>query len=251
MVAIDAPVPAASVRRTLLDVANVSTDLPPYLLQNKVKYEPGFVLGTLTDIPAAGVEKSFTDTRPDDKELELFGAYMGLDDPLLRGVGNGSPELEALFEAAEPLYVEAKVQQKLLSPAAVDLTPTPGTPLTDVKAAIGLLEQWIATRYLYRPILSGNLLAGNLIQSGTPYATETVHGTPIAPAAGFGTDGPGAAVSTASSAWLYISGQINIWKGDAMVNGASDLYGNRDLTLVEKFYAASIDGPVAAVLIGF
>lgn len=251
MVAIEAPALAPSVRKTLLDFTTVETELPPYALQNALKYEPKFSIGTLLDIPTDGTDKQFDDKRGDDTTPELFGAYMGLDDPLLNGLGAGAPELEELFEAGESLYVEDKVQRLLLSPNAVDLTPTPGTPLKDMKAAIGLLEQWIATRYLYRPLLSGNLLALNLIQSGTPATTETVNGTPIAPAAGYGTDGPGTAVSTASSAWLYISGQINIWKGQASQASAPDLYRNRDLTLIEKRYAASLEGPVAAVLVGF
>lgn len=251
MVFIEAPALAAATRKTLLDVANVGTDMAPYLLQNALKYEPHFTNGTMRDIPTDASEKLFDAERPTDVEPELFGAYMGLDEPLLRGLGAGAPELEALFAAGESLYVESKVQQLLLSPAAVDITPTPGTPLTDAKAAIGLLEQWIASRYLYRPTISGNLLAANLVSPGTPYVTETIHGTPIASAAGFGSDGPGTATSTASSAWLYISGQINIWKGEAAVTPATDLYRNRDFTLVEKQYAASIDGPVAAILVGF
>ncbi|UOK18339.1 hypothetical protein SEA_BRUHMOMENT_22 [Arthrobacter phage BruhMoment] len=255
MVAIEAPVLAPAVRRTLLDVANVQTDLPPYALMQgglrPLKYEPVLHIGVLTDIPTDNSDKSFQKLRGQTKTPQLFGAYMGLDDPLLNGLGAGAPELEALFTAGEALYVEDKVQKLVLSPAAVDLTPTPGTPLKDVKAAIGLLEQWHASRYLYRPTLSGNLLALNLIQSGTPATTETVNGTPIAAAAGYGTDGPGNAVSTASSAWLYISGQINVWKGEAAQATGPDLHRNRDLTLIEKRYAASVEGPVAAVLIGF
>lgn len=250
MVAIDAPALAAATRKTLLDVATVSTDLPGYALQTALDYEPFITGGANRAVPGAGVEKVF-DTRPADVSTEVFSAYRGLDEALLLGAGAGASELEALFEAGESLYVEEKVQTLLLSPAATDITPTPGTPVTDMKAAIGLLEQWIASRYLYRPTLSGNLLAVNLVQSGTPFTTETVHGTPIASAAGYGTDGPGAAVSGPTTAWLYISGQINIWKGPAEVQTASDLKKNRDLALVEKSYAVSIDGPVAAILVGF
>lgn len=251
-ITIEAPVLAPATRQTLLDVANVSTDAPAYALQNPLKYEPRIMDGTNRDAPATGVEKVFDVRSTTDVETEVFTAYRGLEEPLLNGPGAANAELEALFEAGEPIFVEEKVQELLLSPAAVDITPTPGTPVTDVKAALGLLEQWMAERYLYQPTVSGNLFAVNLISPGTPYATHTVHGAPIGSAAGFGTDGPGAAVAGAGQAWLYISGQINIWKAPAAeVQNGPDLKANRDYVLVEKSYAASIDGPVAAILIGF
>ena len=251
MVAIEAPELKPATRRTLLDVANVVTNTPGYALQNPLKYEPRIMDGANRDAPAEGVEKVFDTRSTTDVETKVFTAYRGLDEPLLRGVNAGQSEVEALFTAGEAIFVEEKVQELLLSPSAVDITPTPGTPGTDMQAALGLLEQWIAERYLYQPTVSGNLFAVNLIQPGTPAITETVHGAPIASAAGFGTDGPGAAVAGPGQAWLYISGQINIWTAPAEVLGGPDLYGNRDLSLAEKSYAVSIDGPVAAILIGY
>lgn len=253
MVAIEAPALAAPVRKTLLDVVNVITDAPSYALQNALSYEPLLTGGANRAVPGAGVQKVFDKRNIEDHtDTEVFTAYRGVDEPLLRGVGSGQAALEELFEVGESLYVEAKVQELLLSPFATDITPTPGTPVKDLDAALGLLEQWIATRYFYRPTLSGNLLVADLIQKGRPAAvTETVHGTPIASAAGFGPDGPGSAVAGPGAAWLYISGQINVWKGPANVQGGPDLKKNRDLSLVEKSYAVSIDGPVAAILVGF
>lgn len=252
MVAIDAPALAASVRRTLLDVANVSTDIPGYALYQKLDYEPHILDGANRDAPADDTEKVFDKRTAEDVSLEVFTAYRGLDEPLLRGAGASTAELEALFEAGEALFVEDKVQELLLSPSAVDITPTPGTPVKDLDAALGLLEQWIASRYLFRPTISADLLAVSLIQRGRPATmTETVQGTPIASAAGFGADGPGSAVAGPGTAWVYVSGQINIWKGPAKPYNAPDPIHNRDISLVEKSYAVSIDGPVAAILVGF
>jgi hypothetical protein len=252
MVAVETPAQPAAVRKTLLDAANVSTDIPSYALFHALSYDTPIVTGANRDVPAPGTDKVFDKRDLDDTtELQIFTAYRGADEPLLNGAGAYSPELEKLFEAAEPLFLEEKVQELLLSPAAVDITPTPGTPVKDMKAALGLLEQWISSRYLFRPTISGNLLAVNLVQSGTPATTETVHGTPIASAAGFGTDGPGTAVAGPGTAWVYISGQINIWKGPAKPYSAPDPIHNRDFSLVEKSYAVSIDGPVAAILVGF
>lgn len=252
MVALETPVLAPSVRKTLLDVANVVDGEREYLLQNATDYETAFTAPKLLTIPPAGTDKEFQE-RADDTTVKVFTAYQGLNDPLLRGVGGGTQELEDLFTAGEPLYVEDRVQELLLNAEATDITPTPGTPVTDLKQALGMLEQWIAERYLYRPTISGNLYATYLIPElvrGSDGSLTSLHGTPIAAAAGFGADGPGIASAAEGTAWIYISGQINIWRGKAQVSNSQDLPMNRDLSLVEKFYAASIDGPVAAILVG-
>lgn len=251
MVYLEAPELKPVTRQTLLDVANVITDAPAYALQNALKYRPRIMDGANRLIPAQGEKKTFDKRSNDTVTPELFTAYRGLDESLLNGMGEGAAELEALFAAGESIFVEARVQELLLNPEAEDLTPDAGA-VTDAKAALGLLEQWMAMRFLYQPTLSGNLLAANLIQPGSPYVTETMHGAPIASAAGYGAMGPGGRVAGPGEAWLYISGQINIWPGKAQAAiSGPNLERNRDLSLVEKPYAASIDGPVAAILIGY
>lgn len=252
MVYIEAPQLTPVTRQTLMDVANVITDAHPYTLMNGGKYQPRILDGVNRPVPAEGEKKVFDKRSADNTELETFTAYRGLNESLLNGLGEGAAELDALFAAGEPMFVEDRVQDLLLNPAAEDITPTPGTALTDAKAALGLLEQWIAERFLYQPTLSGNLLAVNLIQPGVPTITETPHGAPIASAAGYSATGPDGKVAKPGEAWLYISGQINIWPGQARpaVSGPN-LERNRDLSLAEKSYAVSIDGPVAAILIGY
>lgn len=252
MVYLEAPQLTPVTRKTLFDVANVITDAPAYALMTALKYQPRIMDGANRPIPTGEGEKKVFDKRTgEDITPELFTAYRGLDESLLNGAGAGAAELEALFTAGEPLFVEDRVQDLLLNPVAEDITPAGGA-VTNAKAAIGLLEQWMASRFLYQPTLSGNLLAANLIQPGTPYVTETMHGAPIASAAGYGDVGPGGVEAGEGEAWLYISGQINIWTGSTptAVSG-SYLERNRDFSLVEKSYAASIDGPVAAILIGY
>lgn len=251
MVALETPPLAPASRTTLLDVASVSTDAPGYSLQNPLKYQPHIMDGGNRDAPTGDAKKVFDKRAAEDLETKVFTAYRGLDESLLNGPGFGQAELEKLFVAGEPLYVERKVQQVLLNDLAVDITPTQGTPLTNAKAALGLLEQWIAERYLFQPSLSGNMLATNLIQPGIPYITETSHGAPIASAAGYQPAGPGGQVAGPGEAWLYIHGQINIWTRPAAVLSGARYEQNRDLSLVEKSYAVSVDGPVAAILIGY
>lgn len=249
MVAIDAPELAPVARPDLLATANVVDNAVGYALQNALSYEPRFTDGTLRPVPTDGSAKVF-DKRGADNETETFTVYRGLDLPLLRGIDAGKVELEAIFAAGESLYVEAEVQKRLLNPAAVDITPG-GTAVKYGPGALGLLDQWIAPRFLARPTISGDLLATTLVQPGSPYVTATPAGTPIAMAAGYSKTGPGGKVAGATEAWLYVSGQINVWTAPAQIQGGPDLKKNRDLTLAEKSYAVSIDGPVAAILVGF
>lgn len=250
MVNIDAPALKPAPRRTLLDVANVDTSAPGYALQNPLKYLPHLVDGHNLDVPEPGTDKDFEKRSNASRSTEVFSAYRGLDQALLLGIDAGQTDLKALFIADEPRFLEEKAQELLLNPNAVDITP--GGAVTNPKAAIGLLEQWIATRYLFAPTIAGDLLAVDLLQPGVPYVTETAHGAPIGSAAGFTKTGPGGTVAGANEAWLYIFGQINFWTSSTPeVVGGPDLYKNRDHSLAEKSYAASIDGPVAAIRIGF
>lgn len=253
MAEIDTPVLAPSTRPNLLDAANVIDGAPGYQFLEEHLYETRLVAPDNRDIPAEGEEKVFGDRDGvEHTETKLFGAYRGANEQLMRGVGYGSSEVGELFTLGEALFVEGKVQELLLNPAATDITPTPGTPVTNIKAAIGLLEQWIATRYLYRPTISGDLLAVNLIEDTKPPSSlETTAKTPIALAAGYGADGPGAVVAAEGQAWLYIHGQVNIWRSATATYPAQDLINNRELHLVERQYAASLDGPAAAILVGF
>jgi hypothetical protein len=251
MFALDAPEIARSKRRGLLSVANVINGASPYALYESAAYRTGFQ-GINRPVPTDNSDKVF-DQRPEDTDTIVFTQYRGIDLSLLEGVGAGQPILTRVFENGESYAVEKAIQEQLLSPIAVDLTPTPGTPVTNLKLALGLLEQYAADNYTGEPIISGNLLATLLIpelQSKPDGALETIHRTPIAAAAGYGADGPGAAVAAEGTAWLYISGQINIWQGSVELNSAPMLKENRELTLAERAYAASVEGFVAAILVG-
>jgi hypothetical protein len=251
MFALDAPEPKRSERRGLLSVANVIRGVNPYALYEPQTFQVS-IGGTNRAVPTDGSDKIF-DQRPEDGETVLFQQYRGIDLSLLEGPGAGQQILQGLFEAGESRGVEESVQDLLLNQNAVDITPTPGTPVKNLKHALGLLEQYAAEHYSYEPVISGNLFATLLIpelQAKPDGSLETVLGTPIAAAAGYGAEGPGAASAAAGTAWLYISGQINIWESPVNIVSGPALEKNRELTLAEKAYAASVDGFAAAILVG-
>jgi hypothetical protein len=252
MTAIETPKLEASTRPTLFDVANV-IEAPGYQLFVDHEYETFATTHGLLEIPDVGVEKTFEKRSDlDPKTPVRFGAYQGLDEFLLRGEGKGAEEVARLFALGEALWVERNVQELVLGPVAVDITPTPGTAVTNIKAAVGMLEQYMAENYLYRPVITGSIVAVSLIEDTKPPSSlQTVANTPIGIAAGYGVEGPDGTDAGAGKAWLYISGQINIWRGETSVDVAEDLKKNRELSLAERRYAATVDGPVAAILVGF
>lgn len=199
------------------------------------------------DVPAEGVDKDLDDVLASN-ETVLFQSYRGMDSPLLLGE-DAEGIVGAAYSRAESYGVARKVQQKLLSPKAVDLTPTPGTPVTNPRLALGLLEQWARDTSTFAPTISGNALAVTLVEDAIP-GLKTIIGTPVVLAAGYGTDGPGVLVAGAGQAWLYIHGRITVWRGPNDPIEATDYRNNRKSALAEGSYAASVDSFVAAILVG-
>lgn len=250
MLAIDSP-PITPMRGGLLTVAEViDTDGAGGLLLNGVTYR-SHLCGKNRTVPAEGVTKTF------DQQTTLtgtpFGTYRGVEGALLVNRDGALVEAKSAHDAGESYGVERGLQVGLLSSQAVDITPTPGTPVTNARFALGLLEQYAADNYSGLPIISGNRLAVGLIpelQVGENYALHTIHGTPVADAAGYATDGPGAAVAAAGTAWLYISGKITIWRGPGGTYEANDLKGNRVFALMERTYVPTVECFAAAILVG-
>jgi hypothetical protein len=198
-----------------------------------------------------GVEKVFDELPV--VEGDPVTIYRGIDTSLLVQGGVGAPEVERAFNASASYGVEEYVQE-ILNSMAVDITPTPGTPVTNIKAAVGLLEQYAAQQYSGLPLLHANKFAVELMTElsvGEGNKLHTVNGTPIANGGGYGPDGPGALTADANEAWVYISGQVNIWQGDVEVLEGPNLKANRNLHLAEASYTAAIESFAAAILIGY
>lgn len=226
----------------------------------------GSLVLTYTDTGAAGTAATVPttstagNTPPADKvfdkqtviEAAPFSIYRGVEDDILVN-DNSAEEAIRAFKANESYGVEAKLQELFLNPVAEDLTPTPGTPVTNRRYAVGLLEQYAADHYSGLPLIHGNRVATSLIlpelvaEGGT---LRTVHGTPVANGGGYGAAGPDSVTAGAGEAWLYITGQVNLWRGPIGEYKAIDLEGNRAYALAEATYVATVECFVAAILVG-
>lgn len=249
MFKVEAPDVLLPARGGLLSVANVIRDEADVVAYHGAAYE-GLPCGTSREIPEPGTDKVFDQLT--EQEAVLFGIYRGLETPLLLGKPN-TADAKALFAGGETVAAEKAIQRLLLNPGAVDLTPTPGTPLKSTKAALGFLQQHAAERYSGLPLLHGNRFTTELLTEmvvDENFVQHTRQGTPLANGGGYGSTGPGGAVAPAGSGWLYISGQINVWQGELNLIETSNQYDNRNYVLAEAAYAASVECFVAAILVG-
>ena len=250
MKVIEAPSLAPAKGGLLSVVPITETDGAGGILYNGLTYET-YLCGGNRPVPAEGVEKSF------DKqtviESEPFSIYRGVEDDILVSDNSQAEALRA-FKAGESYALEWKLQELVLLPQAYDLTPTPGTPVTNLRYAVGMLEQYAQDNYSGLPLIHGNRVATTMIlpelEAGENGVLHTIHGTPVANGGGYYGVGPGAVAAGDGEAWLYISGQVNIWRGPIDEYTAYDLKGNRAYALAEATYVATVECFVAAILVG-
>ena len=204
--------------------------------------------GHNVDVPAEGVEKDF-DKLDAPISTVIFKQYRGIESPIL--LGEDSKELvNDAFDRGETYAVERKIQELVLNPVAVDITPTPGTPVTNHKQALGLLEQYARDNSTFKPYITGNALAITYVGDFIPNL-ETLFKTTVSLAGGYGQTGPGGRVAAAGQAWLYVHGKIILWRGPSDAEEiARDLKANRQYALAEGSYAAAVTNFAAAILVG-
>lgn len=233
----------------LLSVVKPITDFDPKAFYTGISYESALDV-IPRPIPTDGSEKTFDDT--ENVDTVRFGVYSGIERAMLINLGNAG--VEEAHKRGMSTAVESNVQTLLLNPNAVDLTPTTGTAVTDPRLALGILEQFIAEKYRGRPILHANRLAVTLLRDleidTSNWEIHTTQGTPVANGAGYTSAGPDAVAAGAGEAWLYISGQVNLWEGPTNTRDANDLKRNKRQVLIETEFLANIDGPVGAILLG-
>jgi hypothetical protein len=251
MYAIEAPADVSAARGGLLTVANVIDGGDTQLYYQGPTYQESALTGHNRPVPAPGT----------DKEFDQVGITEGITFQVYRGVeysmfqrADAEPTVREAFGAGEDWAVERAVQEQLLNGEAADITPVAGTPVTNVKQALGLLQQYAADQYSGLPLLHANrygteVLSGQL-ELGENWTLTTKQGTPIANGGGYSATGPGGAAAPDGAFWVYVTGQVNIWRGALEVVPAPALKANRAQALAEATYAASVDSFTAAILVG-
>lgn len=200
-------------------------------------------------IPETG-DKSFA--KSENGTAQAFTVYTGYEGSLLFQNGQDyTSQLEESHKNGSSHAVESALQTLILNPQATDLTPVPATAVTNGRLAAGLLEQWIAENTRTRPVIHTNRLGAALLRDlkvEADWILHTKQGTPVANGSGYSATGP--TVATAGQAWVYITGQVSIWKSEMETVEAPEPFSNRKYILVETDYLISIEGPVGALLLG-
>jgi hypothetical protein len=253
MFTVEAPDAVTQTRGGLLAVANVIENPDGQLLYQGVQYQQTALTGHNRPVPTDGSDKQF-DLAEELTTGTPFSVYRGVEFSMFQQ-GEAVPTVKEAFGAGEGFAVERAVQELWLS-KAVDLTPTAGTPVTSIVQAIGILEQHAGEQYAGQPLFHANrygtsLLSPELVDPNEPdFKLFTKQGSPVANGAGYGSTGPGGTAAPAGAAWVYATGQVNIWRGTVHVADAPVLKDNRAVALAEATYVATVDTFVAAVLIG-
>lgn len=252
LLTIEAPLVTSKPRGGLLAVANVIDNADGSYTYNGVTYETA-LCGPSRRIPEYGQDKTFDMTGTNASVN--FGIYRGVEAPLLTHKDDAQNMARTAFDNGEGWAVERAIQELVLNPDAVDLTPTTGTPVTNMKRALGLLEQYAQDNYVGLPIIHGNRIATQLIPDPQidkdNWTLHTMHGTPVANGGGYYATGPGGEVAAAGEAWLFVTGQVNIWRGALITpDEVYALKQNRTFALAERTYTASVECISAAILVG-
>lgn len=214
-----------------------------------VRFE-GNLGGHNLPVPAPGVEKTFEQT--DWVEGVKFQTYRGIERSMFEHE-QALADVRKAFELGEAWAVERGVQEALLNPRATDITPVAGTALTKRLDAIGRLEQYAADNILGKPTFHTNRYGASLLDPEVDDngLLSTKQGTPVVNGGGYGPTGPGGVAAPDGTAWVYVTGQVVLWRQQFTVNEqAHGLKENRTYVLAEATYLAAADGPIAAILVG-
>lgn len=116
----------------------------------------------------------------------------------------------------------------LTAAGSVDVTPTPGTPVT-LAQGLAILEDAGADRGNGQFVIMANRREVTLLNANGPliYPTgaqlRTTLGTPVAALSGFDARvGPNAVAAGAGQAWLFATGTPRIWRSEVFVTSERD-----------------------------
>lgn len=227
----------------LLSVANVQTAPGGAALQRGVDYRTR-PCGPARDVPTDGSEKQFDD--PETVTGTPFAIYRGT---LLSLLDEADISAEDLLDSGSSFAVEAALQRTVLNPTATVVgDPTGVSP----RMALALLEQYAGERYMGVPTFHVNRFGAVFM----PLETEsedgvvtTKQGSFVANGAGYGPAGPGGVNAEAGQFWLYVTGQVNLWRSEILTREGYDLKKNQRVLLAERIYIPTVECIVAAVLV--
>lgn len=187
-------------------------------------------------------------------ESVRFSAYTLFEDALLYSKEEQSNAKDT-HERRLSFAVEQALESRLLAPKAVDLTPTPGTAVTNARAALGILEQYAAQNSGFLPVIHTNRLGASMLRDlkvdESNWRIHTKQGSPVANGGGYTNDTAiGGVTASDTQAWVYVTTGLVLFEGETISAEGYALKSNISSEMVETNFLAAVAGVVGAVLLG-
>jgi hypothetical protein len=206
-------------------IVTVSDDQAGYVASTSITVNDVGATGPFTgDISFQKIESAGIDLVTGDpfSVYHLFRcALVGLDQATMQARAQGALRL------GEPRAVE-RVLGRLLAAdaAAVDLTPTAGTPV-EVVRGLGLLERHAGSFYgglpvVHAPIDAVTELSAQhaVMRAATGTRLETVQAAQVAAGGGYDRlTGPGGVEAPEGAVWMWVTGQVVVHRSDDILVG--------------------------------
>lgn len=231
----------------LLAVANVVELRDDHLGYLGVAYQSG-LLGPARLVPDPTVlpvpDKIFDSLQ--NVVGEPFAVYHGIELGMMQPEAGFEQMASDALEAGQGWAVERYFLEQELS-TRVDITPTPGTPVSGPQA-VGLLEEYAGNNYMGLPTLHVGRFGAALLpdqfewESGS-FTGRTEQGSLLANGAGYTRDS-----ATFPQFWAYVTGQVTVHRTKIRTYIGFDQVANRKIALAERVYVITTEGPVAGVL---
>jgi hypothetical protein len=207
---------------------------------------PGLCYGAIEFAP--GAEKEFDS--PNTVGGDPFAVYRGIECDLFQWESYEQRAKDSLA-LSETRGVEEGFRISVLEgDGLADLTPTPGTAIKPVEA-FGILEEYAGNTYSGKPLIHvGRYGATYLGKSGVIKDQEgdmvTFQQTPVVNGSGYGR---GTGVPATGRFWVWMTGQVGLWRGPVISNRVPDPRYNTARGIAERIYVAAADCFVVGVLV--
>jgi hypothetical protein len=165
------------------------------------------------------------------------------------------------LETTEHIAVEEYLATQVFPTSLVNLTPTPGTPVSVVHG-IAILEQYANANYGGVPTFHMDRhvaalgLAGEALTFDLTYTITSKQGSLVANGGGYGgMAGPSGVPAGVNQAWIYVTGAVVVSRTPVVANrvipGTGDAGGHQNLqmALAERMVAVTTECLLAAVLV--
>lgn len=183
-------------------------------------------------------------------EGDRFGIQHGVECYIGENPNEYADRAVRSFALMESHHIEEQLWP-LLASKAEDITPASGP--VKPKLALGLLLEYAGKVYPGVPmlhfgrILAPVLVSEKLVEEGEADAAAVGGAQYINGAGYYDRTGPDGVEAGDGAVWVYISGQVRLWRTPTVTNEAYSLENNKQLAITEREYVVTVESFVAGI----